>query len=119
VNPQGTKTDPDHQHVFQKELYYFWHELGYEPRDPGLTWRSTQGVGWREAGPVPPRPLPARFPLWEEEGMRFLVLGAGSLGSYFGGMLLQGGADILRRCAERFGAGRTNPAACKLSRVTV
>ena len=26
--------------------------------------------------------------------MRFLVLGAGSLGSYFGGMLLQGGADI-------------------------
>jgi hypothetical protein len=51
--------------------------------------------------------------------MRFLVLGAGSLGSYFGGMLLQGGADILRRCAERFGAGRTNPAACKLSRVTV
>ena len=26
--------------------------------------------------------------------MRFLVLGAGSLGSYFGGMLLQGGADV-------------------------
>jgi ketopantoate reductase len=26
--------------------------------------------------------------------MRFLVLGAGSLGSYFGGMLLQGGADL-------------------------
>jgi 2-dehydropantoate 2-reductase len=26
--------------------------------------------------------------------MRFLVLGAGSLGSYFGGMLLRGGADI-------------------------
>jgi 2-dehydropantoate 2-reductase len=26
--------------------------------------------------------------------MRFLVLGAGSLGSYFGGLLLQGGADV-------------------------
>jgi 2-dehydropantoate 2-reductase len=26
--------------------------------------------------------------------MRFLVLGAGSQGSYFGGMLLQGGADV-------------------------
>ena len=26
--------------------------------------------------------------------MRFLVLGAGALGGYFGGMLLQGGADL-------------------------
>jgi 2-dehydropantoate 2-reductase len=26
--------------------------------------------------------------------MRFLVLGAGALGGYFGGMLLKGGADL-------------------------
>ena len=26
--------------------------------------------------------------------MRFLLLGAGSQGSYFGGLLLQGGADV-------------------------
>jgi 2-dehydropantoate 2-reductase len=26
--------------------------------------------------------------------MRYLVLGAGALGGYFGGMLLKGGADV-------------------------
>jgi 2-dehydropantoate 2-reductase len=41
---------------------------------------------------MPPRPLLASFP--SGGGMRFLVLGAGSQGGYFGGMLLQGGADV-------------------------
>ena len=29
----------------------------------------------------------------EDEEMRYLVLGAGAIGGYFGGMLLRGGAD--------------------------
>ncbi len=42
---------------------------------------------------MPPRPLRRPMALGEN-GMRFLVLGAGSLGGYLGGMLMKGGADV-------------------------
>ncbi len=42
---------------------------------------------------MPPRPLPLPMAFGENH-VRFLVLGAGSLGGYLGGMLLAAGADV-------------------------
>jgi 2-dehydropantoate 2-reductase len=33
-------------------------------------------------------------PVWEESSMRILVIGAGAVGGYFGGRLLEGGRDV-------------------------
>ena len=40
----------------------------------------------------------------KEAVMRFLIVGAGALGGYYGGMLLKGGADVDVSCATPAGS---------------
>ena len=40
----------------------------------------------------------------KEAVMRFLIVGAGALGGYYGGMLMKGGADVTFSCATPAGS---------------
>src|SRR5438045_2826949 len=44
--------------------------------------------------PSLPEPRGRRLGAQRRESMRFLILGAGGLGGYYGGMLLKGGAEV-------------------------
>lgn len=56
---------------------------GQEPLDAGRRCRQTRGDGQANAEPD-----------WKMEAMRIVVMGAGGVGGYFGGLLAKGGQDV-------------------------